>query len=64
MSLNRCEQRVFDYWQSHRDERQFWQEKVRAFAKSSADDHVAAGRLDGLLVRKTELSSRIEALNA
>lgn len=51
MSLNRCEQRVFDYWQSHRDERQFWQEKVRALAKSSADDHVAAARLDGELWR-------------
>ena len=46
MSLNRFEQRIFDYWQGHRDERQFWQEKVRALAKASVDDHAAAARLD------------------
>lgn len=61
MSLNRYEQRVFDYWQSHRDERQFWQEKVRAFAKSSADDHVAAARLDGELWRYYQERSAVAA---
>jgi len=54
MSLNRCEQRVFDYWQGHRDERQFWQDKVRALAKSSPDDHAAAARLVGDLWRYYE----------
>ncbi len=51
MSLNRSEQRVFDYWQGHRDERQFWQEKVRALVQQVGDDHAAATRLDGELWR-------------
>ncbi len=51
MSLNRCEQRIFDYWQSHRDERQYWQDKVRTIAKASLDDHEAAKRLDADLWR-------------
>lgn len=51
MSLNRGEQRVYDYWQGNRDERQFWQDKVRALAKSLGDDHAAATRLDGELWR-------------
>jgi hypothetical protein len=49
MSLNRFEQRMFDYWAGHRDERQFWQEKVRAAATIAPDWHVAAARLDGEL---------------
>jgi hypothetical protein len=49
MSLNRFEQRVFDYWEGHRDERQFWQEKVRGVAKIAPDSHAAAARLDGEL---------------
>ena len=51
MSLNRCEQRVFDYWERHRDERQFWQEKVRGAAKIAPDHHAAATRLEGELWR-------------
>jgi hypothetical protein len=51
MSLNRCEQRVFDYLQSHREEGQFWREKVRGVAKTAGDDHAAAARLDGELWR-------------
>lgn len=47
MSLNRFEQRIFDYWQGQRDERQFWQEKVRGIVKAEPDDHAAAARLDG-----------------
>jgi len=46
MSLNRSEQRIFDYWQSHADERHFWQDKVRGIAKHTEDDHVAASRLE------------------
>jgi hypothetical protein len=51
MSLNRCEQRVFDYLQSQRDERQFWQEKVRGVVRAAADDQAAAARLEGELWR-------------
>ena len=51
MSLNRCEQRVFDYLQGHRDEGQFWQEKVRTTLRATDDIHAAAGRLDGELWR-------------
>ncbi len=51
MSLNRFEQRVFDYWERHRDERHFWQEKVRGAAKIAADHHMAAAKLEGELWR-------------
>lgn len=51
MSLNRCEQRVFEYWERHRDERQFWQEKVRAAAKMTPDPHGVATQLEGDLWR-------------
>lgn len=61
MSLNRCEQRVFDYWQNHRDERQFWQEKVRGVAKAVPDEHAAATRLDGELWRYYEERSAVAA---
>ncbi len=47
VSLNRSEQMIYDYLQVHPDERHYWQEKVRAIAKNSADDHVAADRLQG-----------------
>jgi hypothetical protein len=46
MSLNRCEQRVFDYFQVQVDERQYWQQKVQKTANTSADDHEAAARLE------------------
>lgn len=45
VSLNRSEQRIYDYLQGHPEERQFWQEKVRGAVKNSADDHAAADRL-------------------
>ncbi|MCX6956383.1 MAG: hypothetical protein NTV51_29970 [Verrucomicrobia bacterium] len=54
MSLNRSEQRIFDYWQGHRGERQFWEDKVRALAKSVPDEHVAAAKLDTELWRYYE----------
>jgi hypothetical protein len=46
MSLNRCEQRVFDYLQHQPDERHFWQGKVRAAAQTERDLHAAATRLE------------------
>lgn len=45
MSLNRCEQMVFDYLQGHPEERQYWQGKVRAAVQAGPDNHVAADRL-------------------
>ena len=45
MSLNRCEQRVFDYLQSHRDERHFWQDKFQTVAKAVNNEHVVVDRL-------------------
>src|SRR5437764_258004 len=45
MSLNRYEQRIFDYWQGHRDERHFWTEKVQSIAKRAGDDHAAAAQV-------------------
>jgi hypothetical protein len=50
MSLNRCEQRVFDYLQSHRDERQYWVAKVQTVCRG-ADEHAAAQRLETELWR-------------
>ena len=46
MSLNRSEQRIFEYFGGHADERQFWQDKVRGIAKIAADHHVAVVRLE------------------
>jgi hypothetical protein len=45
MSLNRSEQRVFDYFQSQVDERHFWKSKVQKIAREVADDRNAAARL-------------------
>jgi len=47
MSLNRAEQMVFDYVQTHVDERQFWVEKVQKTAARAADRHAAAFLLEG-----------------
>jgi hypothetical protein len=51
MSLNRSEQLVHDYVQQHRDERQFWQDKVRAIVTGSPDLPSAVARLDAELWR-------------
>lgn len=59
MSLNRCEQRVFDYLERHRDERQYWQDKVRGAAKIYPDLHAAAAQLAGELWRYYEERSRV-----
>lgn len=45
MSLNRSEQRVYDYFQSQADERHFWITKVQKIARQFADDRHAAVRL-------------------
>lgn len=45
MSLNRSEQMVLDYLQSHSEERHYWLEKVRRTSASSTDEHEAASSL-------------------
>jgi hypothetical protein len=45
MSLNSAEQMVFDYVQSHPEERHYWMEKVRSTLAQAGDEHVAAARL-------------------
>jgi hypothetical protein len=59
MSLNPCEQRVFDYLQKHPEERQYWQGKFQAVAKTTGDDHVAAARLEPELWRYYEERSGV-----
>jgi hypothetical protein len=54
MSLNRCEQRVFDYLQKQTEERNFWVGKVQAAAKRATDDHGAAAQLEAELWRYYE----------
>ena len=49
MSLNRTEQRVFDYLSAQPDERQFWTGKVQKFAREEIDDFAAAARLETAL---------------
>ncbi len=51
MSLNRCEQRVFDYVESHPEERQYWIGKVQSVCRSTGDDHLAVTRLEPELWR-------------
>jgi len=46
MSLNVCEQRVFDYLQGHRDENRFWREKIQAASARATDVHALSGRLE------------------
>ena len=59
MSLNRCEQMIFDYVQSHPEERHFWQDKVRALAAGASDEHAVAAELEGELWRYLEERSRV-----
>lgn len=61
MSLNRCEQRIFDYMQSHPEERQFWQGKVRAAVQTERDDFAAVARLEPELRRYHEERSAMVA---
>ena len=46
MSLNRSEQRVFDYLQSHQDERHYWQGKFQRLAKECDDERLAIEQLE------------------
>ena len=59
MSLNRCEQMIFDYVQVHPEERHFWQDKVRALAAGAPDEHAVAAELESELWRYWEERSRV-----
>ena len=58
MSLNRCEQQLFDYVQRNPEERHYWQQKVRGVAVQ-ADPYGAAVVLDGELWRYLEERARV-----
>ena len=60
MSLNRCEQRIFDYLQSHAEERQYWVTKVQSVCRT-LEEHAAAGRLEIDLWRYYEERSAVAA---
>lgn len=45
MSLNRSEQRIYDYLQSQADERQYWKTKVQKTSGDSGDNADAAARV-------------------
>lgn len=49
MSLNRSEQRIFDYVLSHPEERQYWISKVQSVCHSAHDDHAAVLQLEPAL---------------
>jgi len=46
VSLNRSEQRIFDYLSAQTDERQFWVGKVQKIAREAVDAFAAALRLE------------------
>ena len=54
MSLNRCEQTVFDYVKGHPEERQYLHDKVRSFVSGSAEVSNAVARIDSELWRYCE----------
>ena len=59
MSLNLCEQRVFDHLQGRREEGQHWREKVRTLAKETGGGFALASRLEAELWRYYEERSAV-----
>ena len=51
MSLNRSEQLLHDYVQSHPDERQYWISKVQTIVRESSEPAQGVSRLDAELWR-------------
>lgn len=51
VSLNRSEQQLFEYIEANREERQFWEYKVRGFVAQSAVRSDAARLIEGELWR-------------
>jgi hypothetical protein len=61
VSLNRCEQIVFDYVRTLPEERQYLRDKVRAFVSESPDVSSAVARIDYELWRYFEERSGVVA---
>jgi hypothetical protein len=59
MSLNRCEQIIFDYLKTHPDERQYLHDKVQAIVTGSTEVPNAVARIDSELWRYYEERSAI-----
>ncbi len=59
MSLNRSEQILYDYVQQHREERQYWTNKVRVIVSGSPDLPSAVARIDAELWRYYEERSAV-----
>ena len=59
MSLNRSEQRVYDYLQGHKEERHYWQGKVQSLCRQVPDEHAAAAQLAADLWRYYEERSAV-----
>jgi hypothetical protein len=49
MSLNRCEQRLFDYVERHPEERHYWTAKVQSVYRRAGDHTAATLELEQLL---------------
>lgn len=64
MSLNRCEQTVFDYWERAADERQHWHAKVVALTRGGPDMSLARGLERELWAYVLERSPHVPALRA
>jgi hypothetical protein len=64
MSLNRCEQTLFDYAKGHPEERQYLHDKVRSLVAASAEISSAVARIDSELWRYyVERSSVVPAFS-
>jgi hypothetical protein len=64
MSLNRCEQTIFDYLKTHPHERQYLQDKVQTIVSRSTEIPSAVARIDSELWRYyEERSSVVPAFN-
>ncbi len=61
MSLNRCEQTIFDYLKTHPDERQYLQHKVHTLVTGSTEISNAVARIDSELWRYYEERSVVVA---
>lgn len=59
MSLNRSEQMVFDYIQTHPEERHYWVDKVRKTSATIQDGAVATNVLESELWGYFEERSRV-----
>jgi len=51
VSLNRSEQQLFEYIEGNREERQFWENKVREFDTKLRERAAAAGAIESELWR-------------